>query len=469
MRGKGKVFLLDDDELIVTMLSRALKGEGYEVRSETRAHDAVRKIITWSPDVVMLDVSLPERSGIDILQELKEKDRGIEVVMLTADDTAETAIRAMKLGAADYQTKPFNIDEVKIVLRNIIEKERLKQEVDYLRKVSSEYLDKDIIGESKVIGELKSKAEKIAQARVSTILITGESGTGKELLARYIHRITGYVHGLMEGEETPGYAPFIGINCTALPETLLESELFGYEKGAFTDAKTDKKGVFELAGSGTILLDEIGDMKPNLQTKLLRVLEERTIRRIGGKEDLPVEATVIATTNRDLTEAVESGEFRMDLFYRLNTFSLNIPPLRERKEDILQLAEYFLSAFASRYNKRMLKGFSPEAKELLLAYGWPGNVREMKNVIERIVVLESAEMILPEHLPKEVLDQKHGALPGRKDRFVLPDTGLSLEDLEKDLIVQALERANNNKTVAAKLLNISYDSLRYQIKKFGLQ
>lgn len=462
MRGKGKVFLLDDDELIVTMLTRALKGEGYDVRGETGVKDAVKRIISWSPDVVMLDISLPERSGIDILQELKEKDSGIPVVMLTADDTAETAIRAMKLGAADYQTKPFNIEEVKMVIRNILEKERLKKEVDYLRKVSSEYITKDIIGESGLIKELKSKAEKIAQARVSTILITGESGTGKELLARYIHN-------LMEGEESPGYAPFIGINCTALPETLLESELFGYEKGSFTDAKTDKKGVFEMAGGGTILLDEIGDMKPNLQTKLLRVIEERTIRRIGGKEDLPVDATVIATTNRDLAEAVERGEFRMDLYYRLNTFSLNIPPLRERKQDISKLADYFLATFASRYNKKMVKGFSPEARELLLSYDWPGNVREMKNVIERIVVLESIEEILPEHLPKEIIDQRKAALPGKKDRFVLPDDGISLDDMERDLIIQALERANNNKTVAAKLLNISYDSLRYQIKKFGLQ
>jgi DNA-binding NtrC family response regulator len=452
------------------MLTRALKGEGYDVRGETSVQDAVKKIISWSPDVVMLDISLPERSGIDILQELKDKDSGIEVVMLTADDTAETAIRAMKLGAADYQTKPFNIEEVKIVIRNILEKERLKKEVDYLRKVSSEYLTKkDIIGESNLIKELKSKAEKMAQARVTTILITGESGTGKELLARHIHHLSGYIHSLTEGEDAQSYAPFIGINCTALPETLLESELFGYEKGAFTDAKTDKKGVFELAGGGTILLDEIGDMKPNLQTKLLRVLEERTIRRIGGKEDLPVDATVIATTNRDLAEAVERGEFRMDLYYRLNTFSLHIPPLRDRKEDIRQLADYFLTSFALRYNKKMMKGFSPEARELLLSYDWPGNVREMKNVIERIVVLESAEEILPEHLPKEIIDQKKVALQGTKEKFVLPEDGLSLDDLERDLIMQALERANNNKTVAAKLLNISYDSLRYQIKKFGLQ
>lgn len=469
MRGKGRVFLVDDDELIVSMLSRALKNGGYEVRQETRAHDVVKKIGSWSPDVVMLDINLPERSGIEILHELKSKETAAEVVMLTADDTAETAIKAMKLGAADYLTKPFNLEEVMIVIKNIMEKERLKEEVKYLRKISSEYIEKDIIGESPQMRELKAKAEKIAQAGVSTILITGESGTGKELLARYIHRVSGHVHGQVEGVDSAGYAPFIGINCTAVPETLLESELFGYEKGAFTDAKTDKKGVFELAAGGTILLDEIGDMKPNLQTKLLRVLEERTFRRVGGREDIPVDATVMVTTNMNLQEGVEQGEFRMDLFYRLNTFSLHIVPLRERKQDIPLLADHFLQSFAARYNKKMLKGFSPEAEELLVSCRWPGNVRELKNVIERIVVLESVETILPEHLPKEITEGSKTSAPGGNDKFVLPEEGISLEDLERDLIVQALDRARNNKTVAAKLLNISYDSLRYQIKKFGLQ
>jgi DNA-binding NtrC family response regulator len=460
---KGKVFLVDDDELIVSMLTRALRGEGYEVNSETVTFTAVvDKIVAWLPDVVLLDLKLPSITGIDILEKIKANQVDTQVVMLTSDDHVETAIKCMKLGAADYLTKPFNIDEVKIRVNDIIEKKSLKSEVSYLRRFYSEAFRKDIIGESPAMAELKHKAEKIALSNVSTVLITGESGTGKELVARYIHSI-------MYEESRKGFAPFIAINCTALPETLLESELFGYEKGAFTDAKAEKKGIFELAHGGTILLDEIGDMKLSLQGKLLRVLEERTIRRIGGQKEIPIEVTVIATTNRNLSEAVEKGEFRMDLFYRLNIFALSLPPLRERKEDIPLLARYFLSHFTSQYKNRVIKGFSPKVEQVMYSYRWPGNVREMKNVIERIVVLETSELISPEHLPREMLGQVMPVPPPTSVRFVLPEAGISLDELEKDLITQALERARSNKTLAAKLLNITYDSLRYQIKKFGLE
>jgi DNA-binding NtrC family response regulator len=457
----GKIFLLDDDELIVTMLSRALKKDGYQIKSEIKTKDVVDKIKLWSPDVVMLDINMPEKSGIDILQELRSQEIDTQVVMLSADDTAETAVRAMKLGAADYLTKPFNMDEVRIVISNIIENHKLKHEVEYYRNISSQLFEKELLGASNAIKDLKAKGEKIAQAHVSSVLITGESGTGKELVARYIHC-------LMHGDSTRGYAPFRAVNCTALPDTLLESELFGYEKGSFTDAKSDKKGVFELADGGSILLDEIGDMKPNLQSKLLRVLEERTVRRIGGNAEIPIDVTVIATTNTDIQSAIEKGEFRMDLFYRLNAFSLFIPPLRDRKEDIMLLARHFLSKFTLKYKNQKIRDFSPEAEKHIRSYRWPGNVRELKNVIERIVVLENTEFILPEHLPREILSQP--AISGfqPKDKFVLPETGISLDDIEKDLIIQALDRANNNKTLAAKLLNISYDSLRYQIKKFRL-
>ena len=460
---KGKVFLVDDDELIVSMLSRALRSEGYEVNSETLTFTAVvDKIAAWLPDVVLLDLKLPSITGLEILEKVKTNQIDTQVVMLTSDDHVETAIKCMKLGAADYLTKPFNIDEVKIVVNNIVEKKSLKSEVSYLRKFYSEAFRKDIIGESPAMAELKHKAEKIALSNVSMVLITGESGTGKELVARYIHSI-------MYDESAKGFAPFIAINCTALPETLLESELFGYEKGAFTDAKAEKKGIFELAHGGTILLDEIGDMKPNLQGKLLRVLEERTIRRIGGQKEIPIEVTVIATTNRNLSEAVEKGEFRMDLFYRLNIFALSLPPLRERKEDIPLLAQYYLTHFTSQYKNKVIKGFSPKVEQVMFSYRWPGNVREMKNVIERIVVLETSEMIMPEHLPREMLGQAIPPPPPSSTRFVLPEAGISLDEVEKDLITQALERAKNNKTLAAKLLNITYDSLRYQIKKYGLE
>jgi DNA-binding NtrC family response regulator len=392
MKSKGKVFLLDDDGLIVSVLSRALKKEGYEVFEETETDGAVNKIESWNPDILLLDISMPGRDGIEILKEIRGGEVQTQVVMLTADDTAETAVKAMKLGAVDYLTKPFNTDEVKIVLSNIIEKENLKKEVKYLRKAYSEVFDRELVGESRAIKELKKKVEKIAQARVSTVLLTGESGTGKEIVAKQIHR-------LMFGTEDSWRAPFVSVNCAAMPETLLESELFGHEKGSFTDAKSEKVGLFEDARGGSILLDEIGDMKPDLQTKLLRVLEERTIRRVGGKSEIPIDVTVLATSNRNLSQAVEKGDFRKDLFFRLSTFYLHIVPLRERQEDIPLLAEHFLSHFAAKYSKPMIQGFSPEAEKVLVNSNWPGNVRELKNLVERIVVLENVEEILPEHIP----------------------------------------------------------------------
>ena len=465
MKSRGKVFLIDDDELILSMLSRVLMKDGYEVFSEANADDIIRKIKSKSPDVILLDITLPERSGIEILQEIKVKGINTQVVMLTADDTAETAVKAMKIGAVDYLTKPFNTDEVKIVISNIIEKENLKQEVAYLRKVYYETYETELIGKSGEIKELMAKIEKMAQARVSSILITGESGTGKEVVARHIHQ-------LMYGAINDGYTPFISINCAALPESILESELFGYEKGSFTDAKTDKKGLFEMADGGTMLLDEIGDMRSSLQGKLLRVLEERTIRRIGGKDEIPIDLTVIATTNRNISTAVKQGEFRQDLFFRLNTFYLHILPLRERQEDIPILARHFLSRFASKYNKKKIRDFSPETEKLLVSYSWPGNVRELRNLIERFVVLENAEIIQTKHLPRWLLDQSTTAITADRtsdDRFILPESGISLENVEKDLILQALERSNHNKAEAARLLNVSYDTLRYQLKKFDLK
>jgi transcriptional regulator with PAS, ATPase and Fis domain len=300
----------------------------------------------------------------------------------------------------------------------------------------------------------------MSEARVSNILITGESGTGKEIVARHIHHLM----------HPAGYAPFVSINCAALPESLLESELFGYQKGAFTDAKSDKKGLFEIADGGTILLDEIGDMKPSLQSKLLRVLEERAVRRIGGKHEITIDTVVITTTNRNLADAVEKGEFRRDLFFRLSTFYLHIVPLNERREDIPLLARHFLSHFATRYNKKAIKGFSPEAEELMMSYNWPGNVRELKNLVERIVVLENTEIIQSKHLPMWLTEHSITTSPlSSNDRFVLPDSGVSLEEVEKNLIMQALGKAKNNKAHAARLLNISYDTLRYQLKKYGIK
>ncbi len=460
---KEKIYIVDDDELISMMLSRALKSQGYEIRADNKADNVAEEVMAWNPDVVMLDVKLPGKSGIEILKELKGMEVPAQVIILTADDTAETAVKAMKLGAADYLTKPFNIDEVKIVIKNALEKEKLRKEVNYYRKFFSHLFGKEIVGGSLPIRELKDKTAKIIAARVSTILITGESGTGKELIARNIHA---NIHG---GDK---YAPFIRVNCAALPDTLLESELFGYEKGAFTDAKSEKKGLFEMADGGSILLDEIGEMKPTLQSKLLRVIEERAVRRIGGKDEIPIDLIVMATTNRDLARAVETEQFRMDLFYRLNAFSLHVPALRERTEDIRLLANHFLLNFSAKYNKGNIKGFSQDAYRVLSGYKWPGNVRELRNVIERLVVLENTEIVEPDHFPPEIVGHSSAPRqqqPGAQAPFTLPDAGISLEDLERDLIKQALDKSRNNKTVAARLLNISYDSLRYQIKKYGLE
>jgi DNA-binding NtrC family response regulator len=462
MKPNPRVFLLDDEDLVVSMLGRALRKEGYEVLGETDPEGAVAKIQAFAPDVVLLDIRLPGKDGIGILQELVSLGTGAQVVMLTSDDTAETAVRAMKLGAADYLTKPFDLEKVKIVLRGLVEKRELRHEVEYLRKVSSGITRREIVGTSGAITKLKSKCEKLALSSVPTLLITGESGTGKELVARYIH-------SMMHPAESGEFAPFLGVNCSALPESLIESELFGHEKGAYTDAKAETKGIFELGSGGSVLLDEIAEMKPSLQAKLLRVLEERTVRRLGGRQDIPVDATVFATTNRDLPSAVEKGEFRADLYYRLTAFSLHVPPLRERKEDVPLLARYFLSHYARRYKKMPVKEISPEAERLLAGYGWPGNVRELRNVMEHIVVLEAERTVLPGHLPADILRGAPAGIRKEGAGITLPETGFSLEEAEKSLIVQALERAGGNKTMAAKLLGISYDSLRYQVRKFGLE
>ena len=467
MKINGRIFLLDDDELIVTMLSRALRNEGFETHVQTSSDDIIKKMEAWHPNVILLDINLGEdRNGLDILAEIKANELDVQVVMLTGDDTAESAIKAMKIGAADYLTKPFNIDEVIMVVKGALEKVKLNDEVRYLRKSRMDYAHHEMVGESQVLKDLIENAKKIATAGVPTILITGESGTGKEVLARYMHY---WMH--QERGENPEDVPYIAVNCTALPDNLIESELFGHTKGAFTDARMDKKGMFELADGGTILLDEIGDMRADLQSTFLRVLENRKIRRLGGTVDLLVDVNVIATTNRDLKEAVAVKDFREDLFFRLSTFSMHLPPLRSRREDISLLARYFLENFRQKYAKNDLEGFTSEAEKRLIEYNWPGNVRELKNVVERCVVLADSELVSLENVPLEL--GAKGALPfverRQNPRLILPEKGISLDDVEKDLIRQAMDRAGNNQTKAAKLLNMSYDTLRYQIKKYNLK
>lgn len=463
MNKNGKIFLIDDDELIVSMLARSLKNEGYETRYEIDTEDIINKIESWYPNLVLLDINLPVRNGMLILQDIIDRGLDTKVVMLTADNTAEMAIKALKIGAADYLTKPFNTDEVKIVIRNLLAQEKLKNEVDYLRRDRSRSSNHGAFIKTESLKELMDMAEKLAQAQVKTILITGESGTGKELMARHIHTLT-------HSDPANANDVFVTVNCTALPDHLFESELFGYVKGAFTDAKSDRKGLFELADGGSILLDEIGDLKGGLQAKLLRVLEERKIRKVGGKADHPIDVTVIATTNRDLQEAVNNDSFRRDLFHRLNTFPLHILPLRERRESIPCLANHFLLMFRNKYNKVTIESFSPEAEKILYDYDWPGNIRELKNVIERIVVLEQASIIRPEHLPIGLTNSPEAstARPKSNGRFILPENGINLEEFEKDIYSQALQKTRNMKQ-AAQLLQVTYDTFRYHAKKYKLE
>jgi DNA-binding NtrC family response regulator len=464
MSHKGRIALLDDDELIISMLARALHKEGYETHTLNSSFQAVEKICAWQPHALLLDIDLGEGpNGLDLLEMLQEEGIDFPVIMLTADDSAESAIRAMRSGAADYLNKPFNVEEVKIVLEKLLVNSRLKSEVEYLKNSTTATLGRTFIGESAIIQKLLKNAHKIAAAGVQNVLITGRSGTGKEVLARNLHY---WRFGTRKDYEN---VPYIAINCTALPENLIEGELFGHVKGAFTDAKTDKKGVFELADGGTLLLDEIGDMRPELQGKLLRVLEERTVRRIGGKVDQSIDVNIIAATNRDLKKAVRDGLFREDLFYRLTSFSVEIPPLKARGDDVLQLTRHFLQNFASKYSKQQIEHISKDAEDLLKSYAWPGNVRELRNVIERCVVMESTDTLDASHLPLDIGGgQQHFSEPRRKFQAIMPEEGIALEAVEKAYIKLALERSDNNMTRAAKLLQVSYDTLRYQAKKYEL-
>jgi DNA-binding NtrC family response regulator len=462
MTNKGRIYVVDDDTLIVSLVTRSRVKEGYEVRSSSDALSLEKDVAAFSPDLLLLDIGLPDRSGLDGLRGVKEANRDLPVVMLTADDGINTAIQAMKLGAADYLTKPFEMDRLKSVIDFIVEKGKLQRKVDYLARLSSPIFKEEFIGESPEILELKEKALKLAETKVSAILITGESGTGKELMAKHIHRV-------IHADEEMSDVPFVAINCAAIPEQLMESELFGHMKGSFTDAKEDKRGMFEMAHGGSLLLDEIGEMRSDLQSKMLRVLEERKVHRIGGKGDIHVDVTVIATTNVDISGNVRSGLFRSDLYYRLSTFEFHIPSLRERRGDIVPIASYFLDFFSDKYQKREVNGFTPEAEDVMTSYPWPGNVRELRNVMERIVVLESSDVITPDQLPRELLSQGEPGdqieIPG----YSLPEGGIDLEEVERELIVQALRRTGDNRVQAAKLLSLGYDALRYKIRKYGLE
>ena len=471
---KKKILIVDDEKLVRWSLAQKCTEYGFESVEAADGEEALRLTQTESPDVILLDVHLPGQSGIEVLEQLKQAGYTHTVIMMTADPQLDEVKAALRLGAYDFITKPIQFDELAVTVQNAAEASSLRTEVETLRSEMRRHAGyHDIIGVSRKMTELMKFVRKIAASEASTILIQGESGTGKDLIAKAIHY-----------DSSRKDRPFVAINCSAIPETLMEAELFGHEKGAFTDAKAMKKGLFEVADGGTLFLDEIGELSPLLQAKLLRVLEDQMIRRVGGVRDIQVEVRVIAASNRDLERAVREGHFRQDLYYRLAIISIYIPPLRERKEDVLPLVDFFLDYYNRKFRKS-IRGINEDTRRLMLHYDWPGNVRELKNAIERAMILEEEPLLRPDYLPISVSGGYGGrnamafttheppgdpAAPGKRrlPPLTIPEGGTSLEEVEHALVEMALRQANGNQMRAAKLLDISRDALRYKMKKFGL-
>ncbi|RKY81136.1 sigma-54-dependent Fis family transcriptional regulator [candidate division KSB1 bacterium] len=446
-----RILIIEDNEDLSFTIENVLKKSKYKVKRVSTGEEGISIIKKELIDLVLLDINLPKMNGIKVLRNIKEINPDILVIMMTAITDAKPAIDAMKIGAYDYLMKPFELDELKIVVKKALETHELKREVDRLKRQHEiDHPTNKIFGDSQYLQKIREIIAIIASTPRTSVLILGESGTGKELVANAIH----YSSARKDG-------PFIKINCSAIPDNLIESELFGHEKGAFTDAKNMKKGLFELANGGTLFLDELSSMKLSLQPKILRVLETQSFRRIGGVNDINIDVRVIAATNQDLAELVKNGEFRDDLYYRLKVMEITIPPLRERKEDIDILKKIFLDQYNKEFNKS-IKGFAPETDNLIYNYSWPGNVRELKNVIERAVILCNDEMLLPEHMPLE-LKELNTDIPASQS----PGLGMvSLEDAEKHHILNVLELVNGNKSKAARVLKISRSTLREKLKNY---
>jgi DNA-binding NtrC family response regulator len=453
-----RVLVVEDEGLIRWSLRQKFEERGYRVTEAETGKAAVEALEGNLFDLVMLDYKLPDMTGLDVLRQLTTENHDSVAIMMTAYSTVESAVEAIKLGAFDYIAKPFQIDELLFTVDKALETTQLRREVRELRRrLQREFGTDQIIGQDPSMLELLEMINQVAKTGVSTVFLRGDTGTGKDLLARVVH----------QNSDRAGQ-PFVNITCTALSETLLESELFGHERGAFTDAKTQKKGLFEMADGGTVYLDEIGDMPPALQAKLLRFLEERKFRRVGGTREITVDVRVIAATNRDIDEAIEKGTFRRDLMYRLNVVTIYLPPLRARGDDIRLLTQHFVQRFATEFKKNVT-AVSDKVYEMLYGYSWPGNVRELRNVLERAVLLCKGETIEPadivlgrsEHKPWE-WDIEHITLPPHGFDFE------KLRRLERHLLCQALERTGNNQSKAAKLLNLSRDRLRYRLQKHGL-
>jgi two-component system response regulator AtoC len=455
---KAKILVVDDEHLIRWTLEQHLGDEGYEVYTAEDGEKALQMVTDLMPNLVLLDNQLPGIQGIEVLGRIKEIDKDIIVIMITAHGLLETAVKAMKLGAYDYISKPFNLDEITLTINKALETVSLREEVKLLKEQQkTAFRSYNIIGKSRAIQGVLDMIQKIAQSDASTVLIQGESGTGKELVARAVH-----------ANSSRADKAFMAINCAALPENLLESELLGHEKGAFTDAKAQKKGLLELADGGSVFLDEIGDMPYPMQAKLLRILEDKTFRRVGGVKDIQVDVRIISATNQEIKSLMLENKFRKDLYYRLQVVPIYLPPLRERKEDILPLARHFIETFNLEFRKNV-KEISEKAREFLIRYDWPGNVRELKNVIERAMILNSEDILLLEHLPVELVGgMLPAASPAASSTINIPTEGMSLEKVEEELVKQALAAAGGNQSKAADMLGVQRDAFRRRMKKFGL-
>ena len=458
-----RILVIDDEKLICWSFEKKLSKAGYVVKSAESGEEGLLIFEDFNPHIIFLDNNLPGIQGIELIKTLKSLNEDVQVVFMTAYESVEIAVKAIRNGASDYLRKPFAFEEINVMLDKIVEREKLKNELLLFRRQNKkDFTFDDIIFNSESTKQTIQIARKISKTETTTILLLGESGTGKDIFARSIHN-----------ESTRKSMPFVTINCSSLPETLLESELFGHEKGAFTDARIQKKGLFEIADGGTVFLDEIGEINQSIQLKLLSVLENRVVRRLGGLKDIEVNIRVIAATNKDLKTSISNKNFREDLYYRLKVFQIDLLPLRDRKEDITPLLNYYLKFSNQLFGKKII-GFEPLALKKLTDYNWPGNVRELRNVVERAVILETSDKIQLASLPAEIVNtinnlnnlKTNPSFLINSDNF--PEEGISLTDWEKTVINAAITRANNNQSEAARLLNISRDTLRYKKKKYHL-
>jgi two-component system response regulator AtoC len=453
---KERILIVDDEEDLTLGYSKCLLKVGYEVATASSGEEAIDILKKEIFDLALLDIRLPQMDGMEVLSKALEIDPDLVVIMITAHGSVQSAVDAMRLGAHDYLMKGFDNDELRVVVKKALDVHRLKREVAQLKlSEHKRYPDIAIFGNSPKIRSVKELIRVVARTPKTSVLIQGESGTGKELVSKAIHKLSARAD-----------KPLIAINCSAIPENLMESELFGHEKGAFTDAKNMKKGVFELAHGGTLFLDEISSMKISLQPKLLRVLETQSFRRIGGTSDIKIDVRIITATNQDLKECVDNGSFREDLYYRLKVMVINLPPLHERQEDIIPMAKMFIEQNNNEFSKHII-GFSEEAEKLLVNYDWPGNVRELKNVMERATILCQGDIIEVEYLPIELR-----TIPPKEQKIIpqppSSDDALSLQDIERRHIIETLQKFDGNKSKAARVLNISRSTLREKLKQYGI-